>query len=466
MLTRLIIESAHVSLLCDALGFNHRRPLRLDGLANMAERYAAARERGDGAALLSLGQELYRWLDGAEGWLKELLAQLEPPLVLEIEASRQPEASAWAILQAPWELLANDKGYLAADALLRFAPARRLGAARPPDKPDVYRLGIAFMAASPEELTELDYEREEATILNEAREVDLYVEESGDPDELGRRLSVFEPPLPVLQLSCHGHNAWKQVGGAPQPALMLEDERGGLRPISATDLLEALGACRPRLLMLSACLSAAAGESAKATQVADSLATAMVRAGLPAVIGWDGSVADVAATRFAGELYDNLGRRQTIIEAAAGARRALLVGTSTGAAGNKDGAEAAGIDQQLAAQQLAARRDWHLARVWLGPDGGGAVVGGTRKRSMLPHDYAYKQILTVKQDARLVVAGAAMFVGRRRELQQALRILAGSDHAGVLLHGLGRTGKSSLAARLVSRRQELTLAVVTRTMMH
>ena len=63
---------------------------------------------------------------------------------------------------------------------------------------------------------------------------------------------------------------------------------------------------------------------------------------------------------------------------------------------------------------------------------------------MLPHDYGYKQMLGAKRDSRLLVAGPLMFVRRRRELQRALRALADDNYAGVLLHGMGRTGKSSL----------------------
>ena len=42
-----------------------------------------------------------------------------------------------------------------------------------------------------------------------AGELDLHVEESGDPEELGRQLARLKPELPVLHLSCHGHNAWR-----------------------------------------------------------------------------------------------------------------------------------------------------------------------------------------------------------------------------------------------------------------
>ena len=42
--------------------------------------------------------------------------------------------------------------------------------------------------------------------------------------------------------------------------------------------------------------------------MAHSLATALVAAGMPAVIGWDGSVNDRAATLFATRLYQDLAR--------------------------------------------------------------------------------------------------------------------------------------------------------------
>jgi esterase/lipase superfamily enzyme/tetratricopeptide (TPR) repeat protein len=49
------------------------------------------------------------------------------------------------------------------------------------------------------------------------------------------------------------------------------------------------------------------------------------------------------------------------------------------------------------------------------------------------------------------VASAAEFVGRRREAQRILRAFRDRDRAGVLIHGLGRQGKSSLAARIANR---------------
>ena len=51
-------------------------------------------------------------------------------------------------------------------------------------------------------------------------------------------------------------------------------------------------------------------------------------------------------------------------------------------------------------------------------------------------------------------------MGRRPELQQALRALRSGERAGVLLHGQGRLGKSSLAARIADRCPDLAVAVV------
>ena len=461
-------------------GIDRRRPLVANRLIDLGRRYGRARGRSDSVPLMQIGRELYAWLDGAEGWLAELRPQLTPPFLLEIQAPLQPTAPEWAALHAPWELLADQAGFLAADAHLRYAPARRLGKPAAPPALDDYRLGVAFMAAAPRGAQPLDFEAEEAAIMVAAgRDLDLLVEESGDPEELGRRLVKLKPTLPVLHLSCHGHNAWRGRDGrqAPQPVLMLEDAASGdERPTAASELVEALGAYQPRLVFLSACLTAAAGEPAKTASeaaesgdgpakpkaaVADSLAGQLARHA-PAVLGWDGSVADVAASAFARELYDDLGKKQPLPLAAANARRALLTGAAGagGADAHKEALPGAQLERRLRAETEAPERDWHLARVWLGPEGGGPVARGSFERSLDPPDAGAMHLLAVKQGERLEVADASVFVGRRRELKEALRFLAGREKAGLLLHGMGRLGKSSLAGRIIDRRPDLTPVVV------
>ena len=53
-------------------------------------------------------------------------------------------------------------------------------------------------------------------------------------------------------------------------------------------------------------------------------------------------------------------------------------------------------------------------------------------------------------DPAMVVRRVGEFVGRRAELRELLRALRGTD-AGVVVHGIGGVGKSTLAAQLVEQ---------------
>ena len=465
MPVHLRLASGHVELASEALGLLQRPWMAGDGakLEDFAKRYAGLVRRGDEAGLLMLGRELYRWLDGEQGWLGRLRQGVTASFGLEVRGPAKPDADAWALLTAPWELLADALGFLVEDVQLGFAPVRRLGEPVPGPALDGHRLGVAFMASAPRGQVELDYEAEERAILeaiDPRHGIDLLVEDSGDPLQLKLRQTELQG-LPVLHLSCHGHNEWKPAGqpaAKPEPVLLLEDEQGRARPTTAERLLTELSPYQPRLLAVSACLTAAAGAGDATGGVAHSLATRLVQGGIPAVLGWDGSVADVAATAFAKEFYEELGKvGQTPLAAVASARRLLLAGGPADGP-DKDGQVASGLARRLAAERASLRRDWHLARLWLGPQGGGPLVGGTRKRTLLPRDHAAKVLLKAREQES-EIAAPAMFVGRRRELQGSLRDLAAGDRAGVLQHGLGRVGKSSLAARIAGRRSDLTLAV-------
>jgi tetratricopeptide (TPR) repeat protein/CHAT domain-containing protein len=454
----LFIVDGSFELLCGGSATGSRRHLDKTEVAEL-EGFAAhygqlLKSRNAAAGLLALGHNLFGWLDGDLGELNKLLQQAPRPVRFEICAANfVPTSAEWSLLRAPWELLANEHGFLARDFGLGFVPVRRLGRQVAAPALDQHRLGLVFMAASPDGALELDYEAEETAIMEAvgSTKLDLLVEESGNAKELGERLTDYEA-MQVLHLSCHGHNAW-QSSDKPQqaakPVLLLETLEGGELPTGADELISALRAHRPRLVFLSACLTAAAGGEKRGGQpgdkdgstgtrngVAHSLAEALVSAGLPAVLGWDGSVADIAATAFAAALYDGLEERQDLAGAVAAARRDLLNASEPG-----------------------KQRDWHLARLWLGPQGGGPIVGGDVRRAMMPATHGRKEFL-VKERQQVPVASHEMFVGRRRELQKAMRALRDGEHSGVLVHGMGRLGKSSLAFRIANRRRDLRLAVM------
>ncbi|WP_228390464.1 CHAT domain-containing protein, partial [Streptomyces smaragdinus] len=425
----------------------------VDLLDAVAAQYVDAVRSGSvEQALLAVGRELYRWLDGELGELTRLRDEAQGPLVFEVRAPTRPSAAEWALLRAPFELLAAPgEGFMARE-LSSFAVARRMG--RPGTAPDLggFRLGVAFMASAPRGQHELDFEAEEMAVLRAAggTSLDLVVEDSGNPEHLGRRLSELGG-MPVVHLSCHGLHNWREKpDAAPTPVLLMEDDLGEGRPTTTRELLTLLTP-RPKLAFVSACLTATGAdvaghlpagaghrggaEAAAGVPVAHSLATGLVAAGVPAVIGWDGSVSDRASTLFAEHLYEQLSRRVGLAEAVADARHQLL-----------------------SCPEERLRADWHLARLWLGPGGGGPLVAGTRKRQMVPAHHVTRTFLDRKH--QLPVSSAEMFVGRRPEMQRALRALRGGERGGVLLHGQGRLGKSSLAARIADRHPHLAVAVV------
>ncbi|MEV7287092.1 CHAT domain-containing protein [Streptomyces sp. NPDC093252] len=456
MVTGLLVEADGFELVVDGRRVGPRRVLGttdVEFLTAVAGRYVDAVRHGSGdQALLAVGSELYRWLDGDLGQLTGVLDEAAAPVVFEVRAAARPSGAAWALLRAPFELLAAPEGgFLAAGSEL-FAVVRRLGRPRSGPEMDGFRLGVAFMASAPRGGHELDFEAEETAVLNAVggTSLDLVVEDSGDPVQLGLRLAELGG-MPVVHLSCHGLHNWRPGPDGPAtPVLLMEDDLGDPCPVSADVLVGQLSP-RPRLVFVSACLTATGSDVAghvpggagqrggaggvPGVPVAHSMATGLVAAGIPAVIGWDGSVSDRAATLFAEHLYQQLSRCADVAEAVARARRHLLTCT----------------DERL-------RADWHLARLWLGPAGGGPLVAGNLKRRLVPAHHATKTFLDRKH--RLPVAAAEMFVGRRPELQQTLRALRGGERAGVLLHGQGRLGKSSLAARIADRHPNRAVAVV------
>ena len=389
----------------------YNREMRMD----MGARSAAL------AALLAIGREIGAWLDEFQ-WMQQLLSGAGD-IHLDIEAGEGSPEQARAFLNVPWELLATADGFLALDPVRLFCVQRRLGRAAAPLKPKYQSLALMFMAAAPTDARPiLDYEAEEAAILRATDQlaVSLTVEESGCLDFLRPRLTN-EGPFEVLHLSCHGDI------DKDGPKLLLEDPAGGRALASAADIVSAFCADRPGLVFLSACRTA----EHEAQSVP--LAMELLRAGVPAVLGWNGSVIDAEATLFARDFYADLANHQTPAHAAARARRALL-------------------KAHLADPDRKACRHWHMARLYVGGAGGGALTAADGGPRPSHRGAAYNAFLD-KERSQVPVAGPMAFVGRRREAQGILRVFHATapKHPGVLIHAIGGQGKSSLAARIADR---------------
>ncbi|MEM7160762.1 MAG: CHAT domain-containing protein, partial [Myxococcota bacterium] len=413
-----------------------RRPwAEADGsaLTELAREYAqAVKLNADLQTFEELGRRLTAWLDGESSWWSTLLRKTPTALGLEVVLPEATDDTAQALHQAPWEILAGPMGCAALDPRIRLSVWRRLGPPTP-SPPPREALSVLFMAAAPEGSTALDYEQEETAVLSatEGLPLELFVEETGTAMELGVRLGQLgtQAPVRVVHLSCHG-TIVHDKDEPPRPVLTLEDEVGGEHLVDAEMLLEHTGPAIKNLglLFLSACLTAQGDE-------VDSLTHALVDEGIPAALGWAGSVYDGEASAFTAALYTRLAGGYALPRAVAVARRVLI---------------------QQWQRSGGHSHHWHLARLLLGSSSGAplAALGATpRPRPVPPAQF-------LDAGRQVPIAGPEQFVGRRRPLQTVVRTLREGSSCGVLLHGVGRQGKSSLAARVVQRMRTHTPVVM------
>ncbi len=379
--------------------------------------------------LLRIGGEMFALLNREQ--TLEAALDLAPPLQIEFTLpTRRPAADGQAFLELPWELLAEQDAHLALDLRIDYRPVRRLGL-RSTDAagsaPSPHCLSLLFMAAAPDGVPPLQYELEESRILQAADKLglDMHIEESGECGQLGATWnSLFAQGVPdVLHLSCHGG----LEENSNEPFLALENSRGGLERVRTRDLTDALGEHLPRLLFVSAC------ETAHPAATLGSLALGLLRLRAPAVLGWCGSIRDSLAIRFATTLYAQLAKAQSLYAAVARAREAVR-------------------RQELdeAKNSLCSQDSfWHMARFYCDADAGAPLVQRANgPRRMPPQNTGIQEFLDAHKE--VPVAGRYEFVGRRRQLQQGLRVLQ-DNGSGLLLCGMGRQGKSSLAARIANR---------------
>jgi len=412
--------------LLGADGSEQRQPFQTsdgDTFRDWERRYDQAVQRNNDEALLAIGQDIHGWLD-TRGL--ELLHGDDRDI--RFATSVRPDSEQQAFLDVPWELLADRDGYWAQDAIVAYQPARLLGYAAHPAIPAHGDLFVLFMAAAPIGEVELNFEAEEAGILAATRTlpVQVVVEESGELQPMSEKL-VLSAPYESLHLSCHGGVSRKD--GA---VLAFENAFGDCDLVTAGRLAEGLGDIRPLLVFLSAC------RTAEHTAGAMPFVLDLVRARVPNVTGWDGSVYDQDAIEFAKSFYGELAKRRTVPSAAAIARRHLL-----------------NLKDLKADKSVGCH--WHLARVYVGASGCGALSDPSKS----PRPRAGSHQAFLDKNSTVKVASPEEFVGRRRETQRILRELAGvPGYAGVVIHGMGRLGKSSLAARVSQRLPQHQSAVV------
>jgi hypothetical protein len=246
----------------------------------------------DADAQRALGRQLFDlWL--ATSWEKIRAAVPVGSLRFLVIASEIPE-----ILNLPWELLLpHDSDFLGIDPLFRIrrfpSSARQMASFTGELRPRPLRL--LFMACSPLDQQELDYEKEEEALFRAVYGQDVAFDscDLGTFEELKDKVSEFQPL--IVHLTGHG----AVINGKGRFAFEKEDGSSDLVP--SAELRRFLAGSGVQCVFVSGCQSGKAPREALA-----GICQSLVGAEVPLAVGWAASIADDLATNFARTFYRTL----------------------------------------------------------------------------------------------------------------------------------------------------------------
>jgi tetratricopeptide (TPR) repeat protein len=316
-------------------------------------------------------------------------------------------------------------------------------------------LRILVVIGSPDEGERgdlLDYEAELERILDAVeparRHGRAYVRILNRGTVAETRAALKAERFHVLHLSCH----------ARPGALVLENEQGRPDPVNARRFAEEILVADRGvpLVVLSGCSTALTeristeqaagalsdGEAAEAAHeppdgavgqgeaALPGLARQLLGYGVPAVLAMNAQVTDSYAARLGARLYQELATQELPepLTALSEARRQIDADLRAAPAGSRE-------------SRLAELAEWATPVL---------VLRGPSRPLLNPAQKP--QPVQPPPEPRLakgiVVRGVGDFVGRRREERLLLSALRGR-RAGVVIHGIGGVGKSTLAAQLI-----------------
>ena len=437
-----------VSLVCEKLGISEAAPcigarsrlflasecLRLarKGLADARRSGARAPggQVGEPTPLLDALEEIGSvmgevFLPGAVGEaLTRVLAKARSqtiPVEFAVDLTECPEE----LRGLPWEGLRHPgvDGPLALHPLVVFY---RLAVASPTPRRVEGPLRIVVAIAAPlDGEPKLDYESELRNIVASVREAkaggaEVRIVTFATTAEINKALGAGD--VHVLHISCHGSAG----------RLVLEDENGGARFVDARTLIEEAipPGKMPPVICLSACDTNVTDPTGGLPAVADEL----VSSGAPAVIGTETSVSDRYATLVFARVYAELAKateQPDPATALAAARRQVLRACENSER-SRDRGEQVLSGWSVVTIQAASSRE--------------TLFDPTTAR---PSRNDSSPVVSEVGDLPALSPGS--FVGRRREQLEIPRFLADEDHGGVVLHGIGGIGKTSLANEILRR---------------
>jgi hypothetical protein len=223
----------------------------------------------------------------------------------------------------PWEYAATDQGVFVA---AQYGFLRLLPQARPAPPAQPGPLNFVVLAADPlvdesgrpRPGPRLDLTTELAAIEQVLRRSQASLQADRLPPTADHLRRALKRGPAILHLSAHGNilEIQQAQSSTRQAMLYLEDETGRAEPLRGDHLLAMPPRGVLRLVVLSACRTAASAMDA-------SLARALVLAGTPAAIGMQGDFPDPQSDDLAAALYDFLLAGQPLAEALRQARQAM-----------------------------------------------------------------------------------------------------------------------------------------------
>ena len=365
-------------------------------------------------------------------------------LLEKMEDVRDADAYVRIVIQGddhyrlPWELLYHDHqeiGFLSLHPRCVISrQVRGKGNKAPSAAPKPLR--ILLFISSPEDLdpdrSRLDFEREEELLFTaldasySRGEIEIDVAWDGFLSTLIDRLS--QDQYHAVILSMHGASAINNDDKKEWGLLFENETTWQGKPVAGSVLAAALEQLpkghRPSLIVLAACRSARAGETAES--ILD-VARQLHRIGIERVLGMRLSVLDGAASVFNAALFEKLALGESVGRSVSLARK--IVG------------KGAWLKETMGDIEKDPFAQWTLP-ILLDRTSDGPVVDlsapvQTRPRSPLPD--------ALPGDGLVAVPSRGAFIGRRIEVRTALGPFFSGKTRHLLFTGPGGVGKTALA---------------------
>jgi tetratricopeptide (TPR) repeat protein len=328
----------------------------------------------------------------------------------------------------PWEYLATKDEFLfksRENFLIRKPSPEEIAATL---QEMTFPLRQLVIISNPPDLPEhkkLDVVREKRLIkgalkplMDEGRLVVRW-EDEASLERIHDALLDFDPHI----IHYTGHGGFDgELGGV----LLLEDGSDRSQNVSGTDLAERIAGRDVRLVVLSGCQTA----EAKTMDSFSSVAGALARKGVPAVIAMQQSIRDDSATTFASRFYKALASGEPVDLSLSEARLSMSTPRST-----KENPEPHSFVDWGIPVLITSASDLNLFN-----------LDTTAPPPLPPPPEGFSKV-------NLPNPGD-IFVGRQIEQRRIARALRGGDARCIMVLGPGGIGKSSLAARAVEQSKE------------